>query len=134
VACANLENVELTKQTGKSMPRKIRDLLAALRDAGFEEIRGAGKGSHRKLVHPKYAGAVTVSGKTGDDAKRYQEKQVAQAIEMVSKWKISTNTTNGWSGVMRIKCTLESALIWLPAYMVTIPLLSMVSFATSCRM
>jgi predicted RNA binding protein YcfA (HicA-like mRNA interferase family) len=67
------------------MPQKIRDLLAALRDVGFEEIPGAGKGSHRKLVHPRYAGAVTVSGKTGDDAKRYQEKQVAQAIEMVSK-------------------------------------------------
>jgi predicted RNA binding protein YcfA (HicA-like mRNA interferase family) len=67
------------------MPQKIRDILAALRDAGFEEIPGAGKGSHRKLVHPKYPGAVTVSGKTGDDAKRYQEKQVAQAIDMVSK-------------------------------------------------
>ena len=67
------------------MPQKIRDLMKALRDAGFEEIPGAGKGSHRKLVHPKYPGVVTVSGKTGDDAKRYQEKQVAQAIEMVSK-------------------------------------------------
>jgi len=67
------------------MSQKIRDLLKALRDAGFEEIPAAGKGSHRKLVHPKYAGAVTESGKTGDDAKRYQEKQVAQAIEMVSK-------------------------------------------------
>lgn len=67
------------------MPQKIRDLLAALRDAGFEEIPGAGRGSHRKLVHPKYVGAVTVSGKAGDDAKRYQEKQVAQSIEMVSK-------------------------------------------------
>nr|WP_242467735.1 type II toxin-antitoxin system HicA family toxin [Thiocapsa imhoffii] len=59
--------------------------MAALRHAGFEEIPGAGKGSHRKRVHPKYAGAVTVSGKTGDDAKRYQERQVAQAIKMVSK-------------------------------------------------
>lgn len=67
------------------MPQKVRDLLTALKDAGFEEIPGAGKGSHRKLVHPKYLGAVTVSGKTGDDAKRYQEKHVAQAIEMVSK-------------------------------------------------
>ena len=67
------------------MPQKISDLLKALKDAGFKEIPGAGKGSHRKLVHPKYPGAVTVSGKTGDDAKRYQEKQVTQAIEMVSK-------------------------------------------------
>jgi len=67
------------------MPHKIRDLLKSLKDAGFEEIPSAGKGSHRKLVHPKYSGAVTLSGETGDDAKRYQEKQVAQAIEMVSK-------------------------------------------------
>jgi predicted RNA binding protein YcfA (HicA-like mRNA interferase family) len=54
------------------MPQKIRDLLKALKDAGFGEIAGAGKGSHRKFVHPKYPGAVTVSGKAGDDAKRYQ--------------------------------------------------------------
>ena len=67
------------------MPQKIRDLLKALRDAGFQEIPGAGKGSHRKLVHPQYPGAITVSGKAGDDAKRYQEKQIALAIEMVSK-------------------------------------------------
>ena len=67
------------------MPQKIRDLLKALKDAGFTEISGAGKGSHRKLVHPKYSGAVTVSGKLGDDAKRYQEKQVAQAIDAVQK-------------------------------------------------
>ena len=67
------------------MPQKIRDLLKALKDAGFEELSGGGKGSHRKLVHPKYPGAVTVSGKAGDDAKCYQEKQVALAIEMVTK-------------------------------------------------
>ena len=67
------------------MPQKIRDLLKALKDAGFEEIPGAGKGSHRKFVHSKYPGAVTVSGKPGEDAKHYQEKQVAQAIEVVSK-------------------------------------------------
>ena len=51
------------------MPQKIRDLLKALKDAGFKEIPGA----------------VTLSGKAGEDAKRYQEKQVAQAIEVVSK-------------------------------------------------
>jgi predicted RNA binding protein YcfA (HicA-like mRNA interferase family) len=67
------------------MPQKIRDLLKALQEAGFDEIPGAGKGSHRKFVHPEYPGAVTLSGRKGDDAKRYQEKQVALAIEMVSK-------------------------------------------------
>lgn len=67
------------------MPQKIRDLLKVLRDAGLTEVPGAGKGSDRKLVHPKYPGAVTVSGNPGDDAKRYQEKQIAQANDVVQK-------------------------------------------------
>ena len=49
------------------------------------EIPGAGKGSHRKFVHPRYSGAVTVSGKVGEDVKHYQEKEVAVAIEAVKK-------------------------------------------------
>ena len=66
------------------MARKIRQLLQDLNEAGFREISG-GKGSHRKLVHPQYRGAVTLSGKLGDDAKPYQEKQVAKAIEEVQQ-------------------------------------------------
>jgi predicted RNA binding protein YcfA (HicA-like mRNA interferase family) len=60
------------------MPRKIRDLLKDLRKAGFELDRQ--KGSHRQFVHPKLAGVVTVSGAEGDDAKIYQERQVAEVI------------------------------------------------------
>lgn len=56
--------------------------MQTLKGAGFYEISG-GKGSHRKFVHQNYAGAVTLSGKIGDDAKTYQEKQVAQAVEQV---------------------------------------------------
>jgi putative ABC transport system substrate-binding protein len=41
------------------------------------------KGAHRKFTHVRYAGAVTLSGQTGDDAKPYQERQVKQAIEQV---------------------------------------------------
>jgi len=66
------------------MPRKIRELIKDLKSAGFKEIAG-GKGSHRKYSHPRYAGAVTVSGKSGDDAKIYQEKQIGQAIESLNK-------------------------------------------------
>jgi predicted RNA binding protein YcfA (HicA-like mRNA interferase family) len=61
------------------MPRKIRDLIADLRQAGFVD-RG-GKGSHRNFVHPNVARPVTVAGKVGDDAKQYQEKAVKIAIE-----------------------------------------------------
>lgn len=63
------------------MPRKVRDLIRDLRDAGFHEIPGGGKGAHRKFTHAKHAGAVTLSGKPGDDAKDYQEKQIKTAIE-----------------------------------------------------
>jgi predicted RNA binding protein YcfA (HicA-like mRNA interferase family) len=44
-----------------------------------------GKGSHRKFRHPKYAGAVILSGKDGDDAHHYQEKQVRNAIREVTR-------------------------------------------------
>lgn len=64
------------------MPKKIRELLEDLNAAGFYEIPG-GKGSHRKLVHPRFHGALTLSGKLGNDAKPYQEKQVRRAIEEV---------------------------------------------------
>ncbi|MFI3156143.1 MAG: type II toxin-antitoxin system HicA family toxin [Methylococcaceae bacterium] len=64
------------------MPKKIRELIQNLQSAGFYEISG-GKGSHRKFVHTNYAGAVTISGKIGEDAKIYQEKQVEQALEQV---------------------------------------------------
>jgi predicted RNA binding protein YcfA (HicA-like mRNA interferase family) len=53
------------------MPRKIRELIQHLKGAGFYEITG-GKGSHRKFTHAKCPGAVTLSGKIGDDAKPYQ--------------------------------------------------------------
>lgn len=61
------------------LPRKIRELIADLNAAGFEN-RG-GKGSHRNFVHPKVAKPVILSGKAGDDAKKYQERAVAKAIE-----------------------------------------------------
>jgi predicted RNA binding protein YcfA (HicA-like mRNA interferase family) len=59
------------------VPPKLRELEARLQKAGF--VRQAAKGSHRKWVHP--AGRLVVmSGKEGDDAKRYQESQVDEAI------------------------------------------------------
>ncbi len=67
------------------MPRKIRDLVKDLHNAGFEFVPSGGKGSHRKFTHANYPGAVTLSGKDGDDAEKYQEKQVKRAIEEVEK-------------------------------------------------
>lgn len=63
------------------MPRKIRELIADLERAGFDN-RG-GKGSHRKYKHPRGTSFVTISGKPGADAKAYQEKEVREAIDEV---------------------------------------------------
>lgn len=60
------------------MPRKIRELIADLEGAGFSN-RG-GKGSHRNYEHPR-GGRVTISGRPGDDAKPYQEREIRRAIE-----------------------------------------------------
>lgn len=60
------------------MPRKIRQLIADLKKAGFVD-RG-GKGSHRNFVDGK-GNIVTLSGKEGDDAHRYQEREVRNNIE-----------------------------------------------------
>ncbi|HMO65926.1 MAG TPA: type II toxin-antitoxin system HicA family toxin [Verrucomicrobiota bacterium] len=55
------------------MPRKIRQLVADLEQAGFTLVPG-GKGSHRKFRHPRFPGALILSGQSGDDAHQYQEK------------------------------------------------------------
>jgi predicted RNA binding protein YcfA (HicA-like mRNA interferase family) len=61
------------------MPRKIRQLIGDLQHAGFRAVPG-GKGSHRKFRHDRFAGAVILSGKDGDDALPYQERQVRKAM------------------------------------------------------
>jgi predicted RNA binding protein YcfA (HicA-like mRNA interferase family) len=66
------------------VPRKIRQLLADLQNAGFFPVPG-GKGSHRKFKHPKFPGSVILSGHDGDDAHHYQEKQVRNAIRDTRK-------------------------------------------------
>jgi len=66
------------------MPRKVRQPIQDRSAAGFHQMPG-GKGSHRKFTHPRYPGAVTISGHDGGDAKHYQERQVRQAIEQVQK-------------------------------------------------
>ena len=62
------------------MPRKIRQLIKDLENAGF--VNRGGKGSHRNYLHENGV-ALTLSGKLGDDAKPYQEKLIKQKIEEV---------------------------------------------------
>jgi predicted RNA binding protein YcfA (HicA-like mRNA interferase family) len=65
------------------MPKNIRELIKDLKKAGF--INRGGKGSHRNFVHPKVPQPVTISGKTGTDAKDYQERSAKQAIKESKK-------------------------------------------------
>ena len=60
------------------MARKIRHLIKDLEKSGF--INRGGKGSHRNFIHPKGI-CITVSGKLGNDAKHYQEKEVEMKIK-----------------------------------------------------
>ena len=64
------------------MPRKIRNLIRDLEKAGF--INRGGKGSHRNFKHPSGL-KITLSGKLGDDAKRYQERDVDVVIKEANK-------------------------------------------------
>ncbi|MDI1293933.1 MAG: type II toxin-antitoxin system HicA family toxin [Methylobacter sp.] len=65
------------------MPKKIRELISELEKAGF--INRGGKGSHRNFVHRVILKSVVISGKAGDDAKKYQERAVEAAINEVKK-------------------------------------------------
>ncbi len=60
------------------MPRKVRQLIAELKAAGF--IDRGGRGSHRNFLHPKGV-RLTLSGHPGADAKAYQEREVARTLE-----------------------------------------------------
>jgi predicted RNA binding protein YcfA (HicA-like mRNA interferase family) len=64
------------------VPRKVRQLIQDLRTAGFQD-RG-GEGSHRNFIDGK-GNRVTISGRDGDDAKPYQEREVRQKIERSQK-------------------------------------------------
>jgi predicted RNA binding protein YcfA (HicA-like mRNA interferase family) len=64
------------------VPPKIRELENQLRKAGFS--RQAAKVSHRKWVHSG-GHLVIMSGKEGDDAKKYQEVQVAEALAAIAR-------------------------------------------------
>jgi predicted RNA binding protein YcfA (HicA-like mRNA interferase family) len=68
----------------RCVPRKIRQLVADLEQAGFCLVPG-GKGSHRKFRHPKLAGSLILSGHDGEDARHYQERQVRTAIREAGK-------------------------------------------------
>ena len=62
------------------MPKKIRELKVMLSKAGFICLPKRGKGSHSIWEHRQLSYNVALAGQDGDDAKRYQEKDVRNAI------------------------------------------------------
>lgn len=60
------------------MPKKIRELKAMLRKAGF--VVKPGKGSHTVWGHPALTAKIVLSGGDGDDAQLYQEKDVREIL------------------------------------------------------
>ena len=66
------------------MPPKIRQLKGLLAKAGFQQ-RPA-KGSHTMWVHPLLPEMpVVISGKDGNDAEKYQIKDVESALKELRK-------------------------------------------------
>jgi predicted RNA binding protein YcfA (HicA-like mRNA interferase family) len=59
------------------MPRKVRELRADLRRAGF--VLANTEGSHQTWRHPT-GRRVILAGRDGADAQRYQEREVRAAI------------------------------------------------------
>lgn len=59
------------------MPRKLRELRAELRRAGFVLDRVVG--SHETWRHPT-GRRVVLAGADGADAQRYQEREIAREI------------------------------------------------------
>ncbi len=68
------------------MPRKIRQLKADLRRAGFVELRGRGKGDHSLWQHPIVPTAnIGLDGQDCDDAMRYLEKDLREILDLVAR-------------------------------------------------
>ena len=66
------------------MPKKIRELKAMLKKAGFQYRPG--KGDHNIWTHALIPGRkVTLAGNDGDDARKYMEKDVQAAIREVER-------------------------------------------------
>jgi predicted RNA binding protein YcfA (HicA-like mRNA interferase family) len=61
------------------VPRKLRELIADLKRAGFAQEPA--RGSHRKFRHPKGVTAILSGHGEGADALPYQERHVRNAIE-----------------------------------------------------
>jgi predicted RNA binding protein YcfA (HicA-like mRNA interferase family) len=63
------------------MPKKIREIKKILKNSGF--LMREGKGSHSNWKHPQLETIVTIARRDGDDAPRYLEKLVEEALKQL---------------------------------------------------
>jgi predicted RNA binding protein YcfA (HicA-like mRNA interferase family) len=63
------------------MPKKIREIKKLLSQAGF--YMREGKGSHSNWKHPQLETIVTIARRDGEDAPRYLEKLVEEALKQL---------------------------------------------------
>lgn len=83
IICSTIFMCSILNEAG-TMPQKIRELKAALAKAGFS-VR-PGKGSHTVWQHPDLPGTmVTLAGKDGKDAQRYQIRDVENALKKLGR-------------------------------------------------
>jgi predicted RNA binding protein YcfA (HicA-like mRNA interferase family) len=67
------------------MPKKIREVKQIASQAGFILQKKRGKGSHSYWVHPLIPRIpLTIPGKDGDDAPKYIEHKLAQALQALA--------------------------------------------------
>jgi predicted RNA binding protein YcfA (HicA-like mRNA interferase family) len=68
------------------MPKKVRELKQSVNQSGFVLQKKRGKGSHSYWIHPLLPSMpLTIPGKDGDDAPRYLEKQVEEALQALKR-------------------------------------------------
>ena len=71
---------------GGIMPVKVRELKAILSRAGF--YWRSAKGSHTYWTHPLLPGfRLSISGKDGQDAEKYQIRAVKDALRQIGERK-----------------------------------------------
>ena len=62
------------------MPRKLRQLRADLKKAGWYKARQVG--SHEQWKHPLLPNAlIPLAGHDGDDADQYQERDIRKGVQ-----------------------------------------------------
>jgi len=48
------------------MATKVRDVIRTLKDHGWIQVKGRGKGSHRFFIHPEFPKPVVLPGHLSD--------------------------------------------------------------------